>query len=358
MNERSKFKIFFSSLKTVVLTVIFFVLITIALIAFSSRFNLPGGFRAYSVLTGSMEPVIQTGSLIITKFPTSTNQINKNDVITFEEPGFENKFITHRVSQVVNSNPGVAYKTKGDANESEDPWIITYGRIKGIYTAHIPYAGSLLEFIKSPVGIIIFIIIPVLLIVTDETKNLISAVADVKIEKERKRKEKEGSVHNHLFVWIMISLPLIGLGIGQTRALFFSNNVFLTNNSIKTALFSPSPSMLPSVNPSATPSSNPSSSPSSTPEPTPSTSPSPSPSSSGLGTNINISGNGSDSNNNVDINNNNNCEIDQESNTDVDFDISSGAISGNNNGNSNIGNSSSSVNVNITGGSDSSNHCP
>src|SRR6185369_14539305 len=114
--EKRKLKIIFLSFKTVVLTVVFFVLIMIALVAFSSRFNLPGGFRAYSVLTGSMEPVIKTGSLIFTQAPTSTDQIRKNEVITFEEPGYDNQYITHRVSQVINSNPGVVFRTKGDAN--------------------------------------------------------------------------------------------------------------------------------------------------------------------------------------------------------------------------------------------------
>lgn len=347
------FKVF-NIFKAFTLTTGFLLVVLISLIAFSARFNLPGGFRAYSVLTGSMEPVIQTGSLIVTFFPTSTNHIRANGVITFEEPGYENKFITHRVSKVVDSKPGVVYQTKGDANNSPDPWLITYGRIKGVYLMHFPYLGALLEFIRSPLGIFIFVVIPVLLIVLDESKNIISALADIKIEKERR---KESKTKLHSFIWI-IALPIIAVTIGQTKALFFSSPVSLNNNTLTVAQVSPSPSINPSPSPSGSP--EPSGSP--TASPSPSISPSPAP---GSGTNIDISGNGDGSNNNVDVENNNNCQTSQNSDTNINIDIESDSDSGDNedsgntggDSNTSSGDGSSDVDVTVTGGSNTSNGC-
>ena len=349
MEEKNHFKNGLKTFKAISLSIGFVVLCLIALVALSSRFNLPGGYRAYSVLTGSMEPVIQTGSLIFTQSPKSTEEIKVNSVITFEEPGYENKFITHRVAQVVNNNPGVIFKTMGDANKSEDPWLIPYGRIKGIYLAHLPYLGTLLESIKSPAGIIIFISLPVLLIVADESKNIVSALADIKIEKERKKRDH--GTNSHIFMWVIL-LPLIGFGIGQTRALFFTSPVSLNNNTLTVAQATSSPD--PSTSPSSTPS--PSQSPEPSVSPNPSASPSPSPSG------IIIEGNGEGSENNVDVENNTNCEVNQDNNSNTDLNIDSGSNSGSNDDTSNTGgsaqtntgDSSSSVDLNITGGSSSS----
>lgn len=365
MESSNRSKKVFIGLKTSILTTGFLFVVLISLIAFSSRFNLPGGYRAYSVLTGSMEPVIQTGSLILTRAPRSTNEIKMNNVITFEEPSYQNKFITHRVNKIVESNPGVVFQTKGDANSNLDPWLITYGRIKGVYLMHFPYLGSLLEFIRSPLGIVIFVLIPVLLIVADESKNIISALADVKIEKEKKKKDKEGKIHYHFFIWI-IAIPVICLGVGQTRALFFSNTVFLNQNSISTAAASPSPSASPGPSESPVGSPSPSASPSPSPSAEVSPLPSPSASPTGGGTVIDISGNGDGSTNNADVENNNNCQTNQNTDTNIDLGIELGSdtgdneASGNTGGNSttNSGDAYSGVDVNIQGGSNSSNGCP
>jgi len=69
------------------------------------------------VQSGSMEPAIHTGSVVMVK-PASDYKIG--DVITFGEVSKTKAPITHRIYdiKVVDGNP--VYITKGDANNAPD----------------------------------------------------------------------------------------------------------------------------------------------------------------------------------------------------------------------------------------------
>lgn len=207
--------------------IVFFVsvvaLILAVVVAITTKLSIPGGFRVYSVLTGSMQPSIRTGSLIFTKIPLSSREIQKDQIITFEQPGFENKFVTHRVHQVIEEKESRFFATKGDANNTPDSWLISYGRIKGVYRKHIPYLGYILEFIKSPFGIILFVIIPVAILVIEELKNIGATLLEMKLQKEmknikagKKKKKRKHSLKLAFIVFFTFSV----LGWRSSYALF------------------------------------------------------------------------------------------------------------------------------------------
>src|SRR5687768_9264439 len=75
-------------------------LITIGVFALALKIPLFNAWQAFTIETGSMEPAIPTGSLIFTKKPANTAAIKVGDIITFEQPGFQNKLITHRVQAI------------------------------------------------------------------------------------------------------------------------------------------------------------------------------------------------------------------------------------------------------------------
>lgn len=68
------------------------------------------GIHSYCIQSGSMEPTLQTGSLIFTMQP---KHINVGDIITFQKWDIP---VTHRVVGIRNG----MYMTKGDANSQED----------------------------------------------------------------------------------------------------------------------------------------------------------------------------------------------------------------------------------------------
>ena len=81
------------------------------------------GFRPVFVLTGSMEPVIHTNSLILTKV-TDAASVNIGDIVVYKEPVLINGRKTHHslsiVHRIINKNEDGSFIFKGDANATPD----------------------------------------------------------------------------------------------------------------------------------------------------------------------------------------------------------------------------------------------
>lgn len=110
------------------------------------------GFKVFTVLSGSMEPAYHTGSVIYVKEVDYT-QLQPGDVITFAIS--EDMVATHRIVGVVpdDEDPSVLrFRTKGDANDSEDGTLVHYKNIVGSPVFTIPYLGYVASYIQSPPG--------------------------------------------------------------------------------------------------------------------------------------------------------------------------------------------------------------
>lgn len=107
------------------------------------------GYEIYSVISGSMEPAIPTGSLVYIKAIEPT-EVLENDVIAFYSPTNPKAIITHRVvkNQVVSGQ----FITKGDANAEADVNPIPYECLLGKLELSIPYAGALLSQVVTTEG--------------------------------------------------------------------------------------------------------------------------------------------------------------------------------------------------------------
>ena len=117
------------------------------------------GYQLKSVLSGSMEPGIRTGSIITVKPAENTSSYRKGDVITFLEE--DNKLITHRIVEVLKNGSGVMYKTKGDNNDGPDMNPVLPQNVVAEYTGWtIPYVGYFSSFAQSKNGNVILLIIP------------------------------------------------------------------------------------------------------------------------------------------------------------------------------------------------------
>lgn len=140
-------------------TVLFFLLILAALfIVVAPHF----GWRVDRVYSGSMEPAIRTGDLIVTE-PVSLAQIQVGDVITFASP---KGYISHRVVSVesIEGDP-VQFLTRGDSNDGPDISPVAPENVVGKVICDIPMAGYISQFIRTPLGLILTILVPGLLIV-------------------------------------------------------------------------------------------------------------------------------------------------------------------------------------------------
>lgn len=121
------------------------------------------GYQLKTVLSGSMEPGIQTGSLIAVKLDVDKTSFKENDVITFMEE--DDRLVTHRIVEVIQSGENVLYRTKGDNNNAPDMNPVLSENVVAEYTGiTIPYLGYFINFAQSQNGAFLMLIPGVLLI--------------------------------------------------------------------------------------------------------------------------------------------------------------------------------------------------
>ncbi|WP_295648550.1 signal peptidase I [uncultured Dietzia sp.] len=99
------------------------------------------GATPYTVLTGSMEPTLSPGTLIVVK-PVPATELRAGDVITFQTESDNPAVNTHRITQVVYDAQGTPrFQTQGDANNVTDRDLLVSGQIRGKYWYSVPYLG-------------------------------------------------------------------------------------------------------------------------------------------------------------------------------------------------------------------------
>lgn len=124
-------------------------------------------YDSYIVTSGSMEPEIQTGSLLFT-YKTGVENINVGDTITYRE---RDNFVTHQVINKTNETPPT-FTTKGIANDSPDPAQVTEDMIQGKKLFSIPFLGYVIAWAGSTRGFITLVVVPALLLILIELKNI------------------------------------------------------------------------------------------------------------------------------------------------------------------------------------------
>ncbi|HWI44214.1 MAG TPA: signal peptidase I [Nocardioides sp.] len=107
------------------------------------------GGRPYTVLTGSMQPHLPPGTLVIVR-PVPTEEIGVGSVITYQVRSGEPTVVTHRVVAVRMTPAGEpVFRTKGDANDvADDRWVRPV-QVRGELWYAVPYLGHLSQLISS-----------------------------------------------------------------------------------------------------------------------------------------------------------------------------------------------------------------
>jgi signal peptidase len=130
------------------------------------------------VLSKSMEPTIPEGGVAVIK-QTDPATLQTGDIICFS-PSKNQPWVTHRITNITNEG----FITKGDANDDMDHWTVERENVIGKATFTIPYLGYISQFVRTPAGFILLIIIPATLLIIGEIRNII------KYQKEEKKEVK------------------------------------------------------------------------------------------------------------------------------------------------------------------------
>ena len=150
-----------------------------------------GGYTYLEVVSGSMEPTIKIGDLILINTNIDNYDYHVDDIITFRDEA--GSLVTHRIIKVEENT----VVTQGDANNAIDGDILKKD-IVGIYVKKFVAIGSLLNSLKNPVILVIILTIGILIcfiISTDKSGEVVD-VTDLEKEfieykKEQKKKKSK-----------------------------------------------------------------------------------------------------------------------------------------------------------------------
>ncbi|PUB10635.1 signal peptidase I [Paenisporosarcina sp. OV554] len=115
------------------------------------------GYQPLTVLSNSMNPSFETGDMLFVN-KVDPMEVKVDDVITFKELG--GVLITHRVIEVINNSGGIGFVTKGDNNNVKDEEVVKGENLIGKQVFNIPNAGHIAKKLRSPMGLILFILLP------------------------------------------------------------------------------------------------------------------------------------------------------------------------------------------------------
>lgn len=134
------------------------------------KLPMPFGIGTAVVLSGSMEPTLSVNDVIIVRGQES---YNVGDIVVYENG---REMIVHRITE----KNGDTLTTKGDANNTADE-PISIDAVKGKVVFSLPYAGAIVNALRSPVGAIVIILTAVLL--TEGSFRRKKESDEIKIEK-------------------------------------------------------------------------------------------------------------------------------------------------------------------------------
>lgn len=192
----------------IVLIPILIVNMTLIVKSYTNRDAVPslGGYLPLIVLTDSMYPVIESGDLIICR-TAEPESIAVDDVIAFFDPaGNGQSVVTHRVVEVVTGEDGsLAFRTRGDNNNTDDKALVPAENLVGVYRSRIGGAGNVAMFMQSTTGLVVCVVLPIVLLVAydvirrrsyekhrkDDNAALLAELEALRAEKAAKEQTEE-----------------------------------------------------------------------------------------------------------------------------------------------------------------------
>ena len=156
------------------------------------------GYSVLSVQSDSMEPTFKENDLIVIHTTKPTDRFKKGDIVAFF--AYDNagtRFInSHRIVEVQHGETRDRYTTKGDNSAAEDNKRLYSSNIIGLYTGKkVSGLGSVVDFISSPTGVLLCVVIPSAIIIIAQAVSYATAASKRKKQllleaEERARNER------------------------------------------------------------------------------------------------------------------------------------------------------------------------
>lgn len=153
------------------------------------------GHRAFIVLSDSMKDTFKAGDMIVVKVEDDVENLPEGTVITFRsaDPDSYGEIVTHKIRQKIEVNGKTAYVTYGTTTGVDDATPVLAENIIGIYRFRLAGAGYFFQFLKTPWGYVVIVLIPFLLLIGVNFVRFLQAYRQYKGEKEAKTRALEAA---------------------------------------------------------------------------------------------------------------------------------------------------------------------
>lgn len=105
---------------------------------------MPFGYGVTNVLSGSMEPTFSKGALLLVR---QSQQVQVGDIVVYQSGRV---LVVHRIVAL----DGDTVTAQGDANNGPDE-PFDKENIRGVVVGWLPHGGEMVDFLKSPGGMIL-----------------------------------------------------------------------------------------------------------------------------------------------------------------------------------------------------------
>lgn len=189
IKENKALKIIGNILYVLLFIIVLLMLVVVILQRVSDNSISLGGYRLFTVATGSMEPEYNVGDILLSR-QVDINEIKVGDDVVYrgEEGSFKDKIVTHRVISIREENGEKKFTTQGIANTEEDPEIDSsqiYGKV--IYKVKtLSFIG---QIAKNLYVFYFIIFIPIAIIIFRQIRNIFAE--DDEEDEEEEEKEKD-----------------------------------------------------------------------------------------------------------------------------------------------------------------------
>ena len=168
-------------IKNIICWTLIAVLVFTLVVFFMSRINgsTPSvfGYSIFRVSSGSMEPELMVGDIILDKTVDNPKDLKVGDVITFKSSDYGDMLVTHKVIKApYEENGKLMLQTKGIANEVEDKPICV-DNVKGIMICKVDYLDTVYNVFLSPWGLLILIAL-IVIIFFDEIITIVKILTN------------------------------------------------------------------------------------------------------------------------------------------------------------------------------------
>jgi signal peptidase len=144
---------------------------------------IPGNFEVKIVKSGSMEPTLPVGSIVVIR-PAASYSVG--DVITFGADTKTQIPTTHRIVGAQGEGANRTFTTRGDANDAPDQTTVRASDIHGKLVFDLPYVGFVLAFARTKLGFLLLVGVPALFVFFEEGKNIFLELKKMRARRRRR----------------------------------------------------------------------------------------------------------------------------------------------------------------------------